>query len=130
LLKKRSVLSGIRPAVGQAVVDVGGVATERDPGLKETLAGIVVQRPLHRHGLDVEGLAVVAPVEYLRAVPIGIARLDGIPRPVWPRRAEGAVGIKRGRPGIVRLLDLTAEIMIVDQIPTVVIAPQVSNGAT
>jgi hypothetical protein len=73
------VLSVVRPVVGQAVVDLHGIAVEPDPLLDKALAGNVIEHPLQGNRLRIYRFAVVRMLDYRGGVAVPVARTNRVP---------------------------------------------------
>ena len=109
------ILRRIAAAVDETVLHRRHAAVQGDPLLENAVRVVILERPLLGPGLHVERGAVVGPADRPGAVVIAIPPLNRIPRPRVP------VGILRGarrqklrRPGIIRLLAITATVVCVD----------------
>ena len=109
------ILRRIAAAVDETVLHRRHAAVQGDPLLENAVRIVVLKCPLLGPGLHVERGAVVGPADRPGAVVIAIPPLNRIPRPRVP------VGILRGasrqklrRPGVIRLLAITATVVCVD----------------
>ena len=109
------ILRRIAAAVDETVLHRRHAAVQGDPLLENAVRVVIPERPLLGLGLHVERGAVVGPADRPGAVVIAIPPLHRIPRPRVP------VGILRGasrqklrRPGVIRLLAITATVVCID----------------
>src|ERR1035437_7931496 len=126
----RAVDGLVRTLVCAAVAHVNDRTFEPRPGFEDTITRDVVERPLHGNAFDVELLSVVPVLDNCRGIIIAVSGLNRIPAQASPRPAGLLVADLKGpRAGVMRHLDLSAQIRAVNNVAGMIFAGDESNCA-